>query len=65
MSEETLQKMIKQAYEQDDPPLFAWQGGEPIMMGLPFFRRARGTPASLRRRQSGTEYNPDKWGFTG
>ncbi len=40
MSEETLEELVKQAYERNDPPLFAWQGGEPTMMGLPFFRRA-------------------------
>jgi uncharacterized protein len=40
MSEETLEEMIKQSYERPDPPIFAWQGGEPTMMGLPFFRKA-------------------------
>ncbi|NLL84211.1 MAG: anaerobic sulfatase maturase [Lentisphaerae bacterium] len=39
MSSETLQQMIS-GYMQTDQPTYAfgWQGGEPTLMGLPFFR---------------------------
>ena len=42
MSEDTLELFIKQhiAAQDVDEVIFAWQGGEPTLMGLPFFRRA-------------------------
>lgn len=42
MSEETLEEYVKQYIEAQDVPVvnFAWQGGEPTLMGLDFFRRA-------------------------
>ncbi|SQI28128.1 putative regulatory protein [Salmonella enterica subsp. arizonae] len=42
MSDETLEQFIRQhiAAQSGDRVDFAWQGGEPTMMGLPFFRRA-------------------------
>ena len=41
MDEETLEILIKQAIQQSEGPLlFGWQGGEPTLMGLPFFRKA-------------------------
>ncbi len=41
MSDETLEKFIQQhiAAQSDDYVNFAWQGGEPTMMGLSFFHR--------------------------
>lgn len=41
MSDETLEQFIRQhiAAQSGDRIDFAWQGGEPTMMGLPFFRR--------------------------
>lgn len=41
MSDETLENYIRQHIEAQSGDLvtFAWQGGEPTMMGLPFFRR--------------------------
>ncbi|MBK4714972.1 MULTISPECIES: anaerobic sulfatase maturase [Tenebrionibacter/Tenebrionicola group] len=41
MSDETLERYIRQYIEAQDGHVvtFAWQGGEPTMMGLPFFRR--------------------------
>lgn len=41
MSDETLEQFIRQhiAAQSGDRVDFAWQGGEPTMMGLPFFRR--------------------------
>lgn len=41
MSDETLENYIRQHIEAQsgDSVTFAWQGGEPTMMGLPFFYR--------------------------
>ncbi|WMY72529.1 anaerobic sulfatase maturase [Buttiauxella selenatireducens] len=41
MSDETLEQYIRQHIEaqQSQQVTFAWQGGEPTMMGLPFFHR--------------------------
>ena len=44
MSDETLETFVK-SYIQSQPPgiteiNFAWQGGEPTLMGVDFFRRA-------------------------
>lgn len=41
MSDETLEKYIQQqiAAQSGNRVIFAWQGGEPTMMGLGFFRR--------------------------
>ncbi|MFP4548605.1 MAG: anaerobic sulfatase maturase [Fidelibacterota bacterium] len=41
MSEEILEEMIKQAAEQAEGRFnFGWQGGEPTLMGLDFFKKA-------------------------
>ncbi len=41
MSEEILQEMIRQVMGQSRQEVsFGWQGGEPTLMGLPFFERA-------------------------
>jgi uncharacterized protein len=41
MDEETLEETIRQALEQDVPSFsFGWQGGEPTLMGRPFFEKA-------------------------
>ena len=41
MSEQTLDTIIKQALEQSRSQIsFAWQGGEPTLMGLPFYEKA-------------------------
>jgi uncharacterized protein len=41
MSEDILQEMIRQSMEQSDENIsFGWQGGEPTLMGLPFFEKA-------------------------
>lgn len=41
MSDETLEAFVQQhiAAQHGSQVTFAWQGGEPTMMGLPFFRR--------------------------
>ncbi len=41
MSLETLEAVIRQAMEEGGPQItFAWQGGEPTLMGLPWFEKA-------------------------
>lgn len=41
MSEEILEEIIKQAlYQSPGEISFGWQGGEPTLMGLPFFEKA-------------------------
>ena len=41
MSQEILEEMIRQVMQQGAPQIsFAWQGGEPTLMGLPFFENA-------------------------
>jgi uncharacterized protein len=41
MSEETLEILIKQAMAQSGQQIsIGWQGGEPTLMGLPFFKKA-------------------------
>jgi uncharacterized protein len=43
MGESTLQRYVRQlleAHADDDTVTVAWQGGEPTLMGLDFFRRA-------------------------
>ena len=41
MSDETLERHIRQYIEvqEGDQVVFSWQGGEPTLMGLDFFRR--------------------------
>jgi uncharacterized protein len=41
MSEEILEEIIRQVLEQKIPEIsFGWQGGEPTLLGRPFFERA-------------------------
>ena len=41
MSEDVLEEMIRQFMSQSGTQVsFGWQGGEPTLMGLPFFRKA-------------------------
>ena len=41
MSEDILEETVKQVLTQGEPKVsFGWQGGEPTLMGLPFFRKA-------------------------
>lgn len=41
MSLETLEELVKQTMRQSSPHIsFGWQGGEPTLMGLPFFQKA-------------------------
>jgi uncharacterized protein len=38
MNEETLEALIQQMFSCTNHPTFTWQGGEPTIMGLDFFR---------------------------
>ena len=42
MSDEVLERYVRQQIEAQDVPVvdFAWQGGEPTLLGVDFFRRA-------------------------
>ncbi len=40
MSDEVLQELTRQALSMDESTSFCWQGGEPTLMGLDFYRRA-------------------------
>ena len=42
MSDEKLEAYVKQYIEAQDIPVvnFAWQGGEPTLMGVDFYRKA-------------------------
>ncbi|MFQ6038308.1 MAG: anaerobic sulfatase maturase [Candidatus Aminicenantales bacterium] len=41
MSEEMLEKTVRQVLQQGGPEVsFGWQGGEPTLMGLEFYRKA-------------------------
>lgn len=54
MNDETLEKLIKQMFAASLNPTFAWQGGEPTVLGVGFFEKvvelqrqhARGRPYS-------------------
>jgi uncharacterized protein len=51
MADDLLQAYIRQLLESQPGPdiSVAWQGGEPTLMGLDFFRRAMGVVAQYRR----------------
>jgi uncharacterized protein len=50
MSEEVLEETIRQSLGQDVPVIsFGWQGGEPTLMGLPFFETAVGLQSRYGR----------------
>ena len=54
MSQEVMESYICQVIEAQQPPevTIAWQGGEPTLMGLDFFRRA--VEFARKRRKPGT-----------
>jgi hypothetical protein len=51
MEEEVLERYVRQLIEshRSDTVTFAWQGGEPTLMGLDFFRRAMALQERYRR----------------
>jgi len=53
MSDEVLEVMIRQLMAQNVPQLsIGWQGGEPTLMGLPFYRKAAAHMQRYGRGQS-------------
>jgi uncharacterized protein len=58
MSEETLENYIRQLLESHRTPsvTVAWQGGEPTLMGLEFFRRAVALAEKYRRPGQAVEH---------
>ena len=53
MSDEVLESMIQQLMSQNVPQIsIGWQGGEPTLMGLPFYRKAVDLMARHGRGQS-------------
>ncbi|HEY8301082.1 MAG TPA: anaerobic sulfatase maturase [Jatrophihabitans sp.] len=58
MSEPLLRKYLRQLLEAHATPevTVAWQGGEPTMMGLPFFRRSMEIVEELSRPQRTVEH---------
>lgn len=72
MSDEMLERYVRQLIESHraDTVTFAWQGGEPTLMGLDFFRRAvelqelykrDGTTIENTLQTNGTRLD-DEWG---
>ncbi|CAM3929451.1 anaerobic sulfatase maturase [Rahnella bruchi] len=69
MSPETLELFIAQhiAAQEGEQVLFAWQGGEPTLMGLPFFRQVvalckkygEGRPIQHALQTNGVVLNPE------
>ncbi len=58
MSEATLETYIRQLLEPHTTPsvTVAWQGGEPTLMGLDFFRRSIELVEKYRRREQQVEH---------
>jgi uncharacterized protein len=53
MSEDILEETVRQVLSQGERSVsFGWQGGEPTLMGLPFFRKAVDFQRSYGRAQS-------------
>lgn len=54
MGEDILANLVEQALSRSETPVtFCWQGGEPTLMGLDFFKKA----ASLQERYAKTGYS--------
>ena len=64
MQDDVLEAYIRQYIESQDTPVvsFAWQGGEPTLLGVEYFREVVSTPEGIRRRQESRECFPDQRG---
>ena len=63
MSDEVLEKMISSYMATDQPQyVFGWQGGEPTLCGLEFFRKA--TDLQKRHGRAGSVVGPKMWSRT-
>ena len=62
MSDELLEEFTKQFIEAHEVPvvMFTWQGGEPTLMGLDFFRKAVESPEEICRRKKYRKCISDK-----
>ena len=64
MSDETLETSIRQVIESQRAPevTISWQGGEPTLMGLDFFKRAMDARHTLHAsRCDHRAYDADQW----
>jgi uncharacterized protein len=71
MSDELLENFTKQFIEAHEVPIvtFTWQGGEPTLMGLDFFKKAidlqkkysNGKKIEYAFQTNGTKLNDDDW----
>ena len=52
--QDTYIRQLLEAHARAPEVVVAWQGGEPTMMGLDFFRRRSSSNASMRGRGSGS-----------
>ena len=67
MTDETLEEYVKQYIEaqQVNDVTFAWQGGEPTLMGVDFFRQAVRYQQKIQKVwYADSEYVPDKCHLT-
>jgi len=67
MSAEMLEKLVGDYMRLGFPVSgFAWQGGEPTLMGVDFFRRAVELQKKKRQhRPTGQQYSSDQRSFAG
>ena len=64
MTDDLLETYIRQLIESQRAPevTIAWQGGEPTLMGLDFFKRAMDARHTIRAsRRCSPAYDADQW----
>ena len=57
---ETYIRQLIEAHSQVPEVAIAWQGGEPTMMGVEFFRRSVELPTAISSRASAPLHDPDQ-----
>jgi sulfatase maturation enzyme AslB (radical SAM superfamily) len=62
MQDDVLESYIRQYIESHDTPVinFAWQGGEPTLLGVDYFRKVVELQKALRERDADRKRVPDK-----
>jgi uncharacterized protein len=67
MSDEVLRAYIQQNIDNEPSPevLFTWQGGEPMLRGLDFYKTGLGLAAGAGRRQNHPQCAADQWRVAG
>src|SRR6266545_4647654 len=63
--QETYLRQLLEAHARAPEVVVAWQGGEPTMMGLEFFRRAIDLQRQYAAGAAGPEHHPDRWHLAG